>query len=296
MVLTKQTRSAIISLLVLLATPGSVYAQESSSRQVAVGTCMPLRDLSRANLVFSDNESLEYQIQFKLGLINTDVAKASFTLSRTTINGEDVYASRLFGQTAKFYDRLFKLREDFQSWFTVDDLVPVKFFRDTREGRYTCTNDYKFIWDSDEPYISADIETSKKPMRNVQIPLTACTFDPMTLFYIARNMDMNRVERDKEYPMTFAVADDVYTIYFVYIGKESKVLKEMGTVESLKFAIQVVEGDVFTGDSDLFMWFSDDENKIPVYFEAPLRIGFVCGRLRSAEGLKHEFSSLKPKQ
>lgn len=257
---------------------------------------MPLRDLSDENLVFSDGETLNYQIQFKLGLINTDVAKASFTLTRTTFNGEDVYASRLFGQTARFYDKFFKLREDFQSWFTVNDLLPLKFFRDTREGRYTCTNDYKFIWDLEEPYISADIETSRKPLHNVTIPLTSCTFDPMTLFYVARNMDMGRVEIDKEYPMTFAVADDVYTIYFVFKGREDKNIKGLGEVDALKFAIQVVEGDVFTGDSDLYMWFSNDENKIPVYFEAPLKIGFVCGRLQSAEALKYEFSSLTEKK
>lgn len=260
---------------------------------VARAQCMPLRPLTRDDLAFKGGENLTYRINFKWGAINSDVAKATLSLEETVLNGKPVYASRLFGQTAKFYDNFFKLREDFRSWFLVDGLSPQKFFRDTREGKYRCTNDYRFVWDAAQPYVAAEIETSRKPRFSMEIPLDKCTFDVMTLFYTARNMDMDRVRAGQQYPMTFAVADDVYTVYFVYKGKEDKVVKGLGTVKSMKFTVEVVEGDVFTGDSDMTLWFSDDDNRIPVCFEAPLKIGMVSGRLDSAEGLAHSFSSLR---
>lgn len=253
--------------------------------------CMPVRNLSEKHLVFQAGEKLNYIIRFKWGMVNSDVATAEFSLDKTSLNGTDVFASRLFCKTAKFYDKFFKVREDFQSWFTTEGMVPQKFYRSSKEGKYFCTNDYKFLWNVGEPYISADIETSKRPMRTETIALDACTFDPLTLFYTARNMDMDKISVGQEYPLTFAVADDVYTVYFVFKGREQKVIKGVGTVKTLKFAIQVVEGDVFTGNSDLFMWFSDDENRIPVYFEASLKMGNVGGRLDSYSGLKHPFSA-----
>lgn len=258
----------------------------------AGGQCMPLRPLDRGNLAFKAGENLEYRIHFKWGAISSDVASASLALEQTTLNGKPVYASRLFGQTAKFYDSFFKLREDFRSWYLVDGLVPQKFYRDTREGRYRCTNDYRFLWDAAEPHIAAEIETSRKPKYSLDIPLGECTFDVMTLFYTARNMDMDRIVPGRQYPMTFAVADDVYTVFFVFRGREEKAVKGLGTVKTMKFTVEVVEGDVFTGDSDMTLWFSDDGNRIPVCFEAPLKIGMVSGRLSSAEGLAHPFSSL----
>lgn len=275
-------RKPLLLLAVLLAACLTSWAQ-----------CMPLRPLDRDALAFKGGENLSYRIHFKWGAISSDVATATLSLEQTTLNGKPVFASRLFGQTARFYDSFFKLREDFRSWYLVDGLSPQKFYRDTREGRYRCTNDYRFVWDADQPYIDASIETSRKPAFTTQIPLDRCTFDVMTLFYTARNMDMGRIVPGKQYPMTFAVADDVYTVFFVFKGREEKDVKGLGTVRTMKFTVEVVEGDVFTGDSDMTLWFSDDDNRIPVCFEAPLRIGMVSGRLASAEGLAHPFSSLR---
>ncbi len=258
----------------------------------AMGQCMPLRPFSKDSLAFTAGEKLTYRINYKWGPVRTDVAKASLTLNEESLNGETVYAARIYAKTANFYDNFFKLREDFRSWFTTDRLVPQRFYRDTREGKYRCTNDYSFFWDAEEPYISADIETSRKPLYNMSIPLDDCTFDAVTLFYTARNMDMDKVEVGKRYPMTFAVADDVYTINFKYLGNENKSVKGFGTVDTMKFDVEVVEGDVFTGDSDMTLWFSNDENRILVFFEAPLKIGIVRGRIDAAEGLAHEFTSL----
>ena len=92
--------------------------------------------------------------------------------------------------------------------------------------------------------------------------------------------------------MTFAVDDDVYTLQFKYLGRENKRIPEIGTVRCLKFSFEVVSGEVFSGDSDLFVWFSDDDNRIPVWFSAPMKVGQVQGRLRDWSELKNPFSSM----
>ena len=94
--------------------------------------CIPVKSLDEDKLAFKGGERLSFVIHYKWGGINSDVAKATVNLDTTTLNGVPVFHSRVFGKTAKFYDLFFKVREDFQSWFTRDGVVPVKFYRDSR--------------------------------------------------------------------------------------------------------------------------------------------------------------------
>ena len=103
---------------------------------------------------------------------------------------------------------------------------------------------------------------------------------------------MSVVEPGKKYPMTFAIDDEIYNVYFILYGKETIKVKGLGTVNTIKFAAKLLEGEVFTGEEDMMVWISDDENRIPVYFEAPLLVGNATGRITSVKGLKHPFTSL----
>ena len=108
-----------------------------------------------------------------------------------------------------------------------------------------------------------------------------------------RNMDVSKLKVGGRYPMTFACDSHVRTLSFVYLGKENRKVRGMGTVRCLKFGFDVVKGEVFSGDSKLYAWFTDDANKIPVYFVAPLKLGEVRGRLYSSSGVRHPFTSIE---
>ena len=127
----------------------------------------------------------------------------------------------------------------------------------------------------------------------MDIPLTPCTFDLPTLFYFARNMDFDVITPKKKYPMTFTIDDDVYNVYFILYGRETVKVKGLGTVRTIKFAARLVAGEVFNGEEDMMIWISDDENRLPVYFEAPLLVGAAAGRMSGYDGLKYPFTSLR---
>ena len=92
--------------------------------------------------------------------------------------------------------------------------------------------------------------------------------------------------------MTFAIDDDVYNVYFILHGRETIKVKGLGTVNTIKFAAKLLEGEVFKGEEDMIIWVTDDENRLPVYFEAPLLVGKATGRMSGYAGLKHPFTSL----
>ena len=105
-------------------------------------------------------------------------------------------------------------------------------------------------------------------------------------------MDIDNIVPGEKYPMTFAIDDDVYNVYFILYGRERIKVKGLGTVDTIKFAARLLAGEVFNGEEDMMIWVSDDDNRIPVQFEAPILVGTASGRLKSFSGLKHPFTSL----
>ena len=259
-------------------------------------SCIPVKSVKEDDLAFQAGERMDFVLHYKWGAINTDVGTATVTLDSLTYNGEKAFLCSAYGKTTRMFDIFFKVREDFKSWFTRDGLRPLKFTRDTYEGGYEARNTYHYDWNSAEPHIAADVYSSKRGQRDLQLPLTPCTFDLPALFFFARNMDFDAVVPGRKYPMTFAIDDDVYNVYFILYGRETIKVKGLGTVNTIKFAAKLLEGEVFKGEEDMLIWVTDDENRLPVYFEAPLLVGAATGRMTGWGGLKYPFTSLIEKK
>lgn len=256
-------------------------------------SCVPVRTSGGDDLAFGAGERLTFTVHYKWGAVNSDVGTGTVSLDTVTFNGEKAFRCTVYGRTSRLYDIFFKVREDFRSWFSCDGLRPLKFTRDTQEGGYRAKNTYVYDWSSAEPHINADVYSTSSGERTLELPLTPCTYDLPALFFFARNMDMENVETGRRYPMTFAIDDDIYNVYFIMLGRETRKVKGLGTVRTVKFAAKLLAGEVFTGEEDMLIWISDDDNRVPVYFEAPILVGTASGRLSGYEGLKHPFSSLE---
>lgn len=255
--------------------------------------CIPVKDLKEKSLAFKGGEELVFTLHYKWGIINADVAQATLSVDTTILNGQRVFHASLTGKTQKFYEKFFRVKEELDSWFTCDGLRPVKFTRFAREGKYTCTNLYSYDHTPGNEHINASLNNSRKGDFSATLPLDKCTYDIPLMYYVLRNINVESLQEGNDYPMTFAVDDDVYTLHFKYFGRENKTVDGIGSVRCLKFSFEVVSGEVFSGESDLFGWFSDDGNRIPVWFDAPLKVGRVQGRLRGYSELMHPFSSIE---
>ncbi len=266
----------------------SLYGQHAERQ----GGCIPVRSLEEEDLAYRAGEVLKFTLHYKWGGINSDVGTATVRLDSLRMNGKPVFLCDVSGKTTRFFDLFFKVRERFMSWFTRDGIQPLKFSRRSYEGSYVAHNDYVYMWDSHDSYIDADVFSTSAGDRSVQIPLDRCTYDLPSLFFLARNMDFGKVTVGEKHPMTFAIDDEVYNVYFILQGKEVKRIKGIGTVRTIKFAAKLLAGEVFEGDEDMTIWVTDDDNRVPVLFEAPLIVGVATGRLSGFSGLKHPFSSL----
>ena len=276
----------IAILLCVMALP--LHAQENSDSTA----CIPVRTVNPDSLAFAAGEEASFILHYQWGSINSDVGHATVRLDTLTYNGQKVFRCDLQGRTTRLYDFFFKVREDFKAWFTYEGLRPLRFYRHSQEGDYEARNTYIYDWSATDPHIIADLYSTKRGQRSMDIPLTPCTFDLPSLFYFARNMDFDSVTPGVKYPMTFAIDDDVFNVYFILYGREIIKVKGMGQVKTIKFAAKLLEGEVFKGEADMLIWVSDDDNRLPVYFEAPLLVGTARGRMTSYSGLKYPFEAL----
>ncbi|MBE6251035.1 MAG: DUF3108 domain-containing protein [Bacteroidales bacterium] len=279
----------IISVLLCIAAAVMpLSAQENS----VSASCIPVRTVSDDSLAFAHGEEATFTLEYEWGMIDSDVGSATVRLDSLTFNGQKAYRCTMHGRTTPMYDFFFKVREDFSSCFTRDGLKPLKFFRHSREGDYEAKNSYVYDWSAAEPVIRAELYTSKVGASNVDIPLTPCTFDLPTLFYYARNMNFDIIEPGRKYPMTFAIDEEVFNVYFILHGRETIKVPGLGVVKTIKFGAKLLEGEVFKGEADMLIWVTDDDNRLPVYFEAPLLVGTAKGRMTSYKNLKYPFTSL----
>ena len=255
----------------------------------AQGTkCLP----SRTDGVepFKAGEKIVFNISYNWHAVQTDVAKGTLTANQTTLNGEKVWHTSMTMQTAPFFDVFFKIREKFDSWFALKGVEPRKFYRDTREGDYHAINNY--VYDRKAGVIHANLEYWDKDKSSVDIPYGDCTYDVTALFYFARRMNFDNMKAGTVHKISIAIDKDVFQVRLTYRGKENKFVKGIGTIATHKVGISLNKGNVFEGNEDALLWFSADDNRIPVAFMAPLKVGAMNGRLASYEGLAHDFTAL----
>ena len=281
----------ILCVLISVMLPLSAAGQ---TRSWSSGGCVPVQDIADGDsLAYQAGEKFSFSIHYEWGAIDSDVGWANIVLDTLRVNGTKSWHCMVYGRTTRLYDLFFPVRENFQSWFSYDGLQPLMFTRDTREGKYKARNTYAYRRGGlAGDHIMADVYTTSRGDRSVNLPLNSCTFDLPALFYYARNMDFDAVTPEVKYPMTFAIDDDIYNVYFILRGRETIKVRGVGTVKTIRFSVKLISGNVFTGEEDLSVWITDDENRIPVLFEAPILVGVASGRITEWSGLKHPFTSL----
>ena len=105
-------------------------------------------------------------------------------------------------------------------------------------------------------------------------------------------MDFANLKPGTVYKVSIAIDRNVQVANLTYLGQENKYIRGIGTIASRKFGLSLKKGEVFEGNQDALLWFSDDDNRVPIAFMAPLKVGAMNGRLGSYSGLAHDFTAL----
>lgn len=250
----------IISCAVILIT-SYVFAQELTGRKEPV---------------FNAGEELRYRVRY--GLLTAGEASLKVENSDVKFNNRPVYRMIAQGKTSGPFDLFKRIRNRYDSYIDRQDLTPYLYTENVREGNYTRNDKARFY--QDERKIVSNVGTFKG---NVQ------TFDIVSAYYFARNLDLSGIQPGKTFTMSYFLNDGVTDLGIQYIGKE-KIKTQDGYVNCLKFSPSIQPGRIFRRGSRLYLWITDDENRVPVKAMAELRIGSATMELISAKGLKEPIS------
>ena len=233
---------------------------------------------------FVAGERIDMGIMFTWGAVNTEVAQASLRLETVPYQQDSVFHAVCAVKSAPFFDVFYKMRENFESWFTPEEHKPLEARRNTIQNSYTATN--HFIYDWDARVIKADVCFDGREPQQKDLKMKGMSYDIVTLIYHLRNVDWRSAQTGKAYTVPFAIDDAVSELRVTYKGPEVFKVRRLGKKNAIRFSCTVVAGALFEGDQELQVWFSADDRHVPLAVMVPLKMGTMWAWLKSWEGLK----------
>lgn len=241
-------------------------------------------------LSFQSGEEINYVITYNWFLVWTDVGKVKFEVRDTTMHDKELYRLIGTGTTFSFYEWFFQVYDVYQSWIDPETFRPIYYHRDVDEDGYLI--DIKYWYNHRQKEVYSRVQKRSKPAKRDTLALPNCTFDVMSVIYYARNIDFESYDINQKIPLKIVLDNELTDIYLRYKGKEVRKVRGVGRFNTLKFTGSLIAGDVFKGGEDLVIWVTDDENRIPVWIEAPIIVGKIKARLVGYKGLKYPVSSM----
>jgi len=237
---------------------------------------------SLPNKSFMGGEKLTYKLYYNWGLIWMGAAQVSFTVEEK----DDSYILTATGKTYPSYNWFFYVEDYFYSHVDKKTLLPFWAKRDINEGGYKILNELNFNQRSGT--VTSYVKKNNNDGKTVTRIYNSCMFDILSLFYKLRNIDRKVLSSDRAINFPLILDDNVYELNFQYLGKEKgKRISDLGRFDTFKISPAIIEGRVFKGERKMTVWISDDEAKIPLYLESPIKIGSVKAILIGYENLRH---------
>lgn len=229
--------------------------------------------VKRSNLAYKDGEQLSYRLKY--GIFTAAEANLRIEESGIKFDGKPTYHIVVDGRTAGSFDVFFKVRNRYESFIDRSTTLPYYYTENRREGKYRRTDKVTFDYDSKK--ITAQTGT---------YPFKGMVFDLPSAYYFARNLDLTKIKVGDELTLQYFSEKKVETLGITYVGKEN-INCALGTVNCLKFCPSIVPGRIFKQDSKLYLWITNDGNRIPVKAQVEILVGTVTLEITKTKGLKY---------
>lgn len=224
--------------------------------------------------VFQPGEVLEYKLKY--GFITAAEGTLKVLDSDLKFDGKPTYRLSVDGVTSGTFDIFYKIRDHYDSFIDRVDLKPYFYQENIREGSYRRQDKARFNQDSKKVTATKGVFTAP----------TTQTFDLVSSYYFARSLDISKMKPGDFVKLNYFLGDEVSQLEIQYIGKEI-IKTRLGKIRCIKFSPSIKPGRIFRKDSRLYLWVTDDGNRVPVKAEVEILVGSVVMEIKSAEGLKY---------
>jgi hypothetical protein len=223
-------------------------------------------------------EKVTYQVRY--GPVTS--GQATLEIKEGYYQGEPVWHTIVRGQTTGIADALYRVRDTYESYINPISDLPVFSIRNIQEGRYRKYNEVTFDQTSrsDSTLVFSDLSGNHTAPKGL--------LDILSCFYWFRKYflaDADTLVPGETYKMMTWFADELYPIILRYKGMET-VRTKSGKIMCYRFHPVTEVGRVFKTEEDMAMWFSADENFLPVKLRFDIFVGSFYVDMTSFVGLK----------
>ena len=221
---------------------------------------------------FKSGEKLRFVIFY--GVLDAGMVEAE--LNSVVYEGKGAYHAKMLAKTIGLADKLYKVRDEYQSYFNPHTLLPYKSIRDINEGKYKRYHTDTFFHDRLKVVTTKGLE--------FDIPPTAR--DMVTVFFHIRNIDYSKMKNGDLIKIVTFFDDEIFPFDMRYRGVEN-VKTRLGTFRCIKLVPYVEPGRIFNNEDDMTIWLSDDPNRVPIRVRFDLKVGSIKCDLVEYSGLKY---------
>lgn len=211
---------------------------------------------------FTPGEKLLYNVSWLK--INAGFAEISVG-DVTRIKGFEVFPFVARAWTNAFFSKFFTVEDTIVSWLDTTNFIPHRYEEHIREGSYSRDRIFEF---NHEKRISL--------YKNKKFALSAQAQDPFSCLMILRML---------AYSPGDTITVDVFANQRCYqiemtIGPVQELETELGLLPCFTVKpILKLRGRVVQEDSELTIWFTDDDRRLPVKLETKVKIGTIVVKM-----------------
>jgi hypothetical protein len=228
---------------------------------------------------FKEGEWLRYRMSYS-GFLKAGTAVLE--LKKEQLNNKEVLHAVGKGKTTGMVSWFFKVRDQYESYFTPNHIKPQLFKRNINEGGYKKKRNTTFNYNNKTAYVQ-DFLKQKDSIISIGNPQ-----DMISAFYYLRNYDTKSMKKGEEIEIDMFFNYKTYPFKLRFLGYET-IRTKFGKIKTQKFRPIVQAGRVFKEKESVTVWVTMDDNKIPIKIKASLAVGSLRAELDSYKGLANPF-------
>lgn len=232
------------------------------------------------NTAFHFGERLDY----KVGYSFMTAGNGYFQVMPMPItqNGRKCYDIRFRVFSLESLRWIYQVDDAYRTILDVEGLFPWMFQQRIREGNY-------------KRDVSAKFDHSKKKAyeNDNTYDIPQYVHDIVSAFYYVRTQNLKAMKNGSTFYLENFFKGKTNKLG-VKIHKRERISVEAGTFNTILIEPLVVDGGLFKNEGHIYIWLSDDDNKIPVKVSTKIVIGDVYAELTKFSGLLNKpYSKVK---
>lgn len=225
---------------------------------------------------FHSGESIRYKILYKFSELWVTAGFVNFDISERAVDGKRHTVCIAKGSTAPAFDLFYKVRDEYATVLEPNSFHPRYFLRRVNEGGFKIHNDFEFKHDSLK--VIAEMQDSKTPHRLDTMNIEPNTQDIVSAILYCRNLNYSRLDSGQQFHFPIFLDNELFHVGIKYHGKEH-ISTDYGDFDCLVLQPLLLSGRIFDEVDKMRIYMTDDNRRIPVYIESPLRVGKIVAVL-----------------